>query len=72
MMWLEYMGANRALAAAGWLGTAIAVGSWRLPFSAIATAYRQRRRADALRIPPVSQAWLTEHEAECAKHEGLR
>jgi len=73
MMWLEHLGANRALTAACWPGTAVAAQSWRLPFAAITAAVHQRRAGAAgVRMAPVSRAWLREHEADCVKHEDTR
>ncbi|MBI4485972.1 MAG: hypothetical protein HY655_08185 [Acidobacteria bacterium] len=71
MMWLEQVSANRALTAAGWLGTALVVQSWRIPFAAIAAAVGKRRAA-RVRMAPVSSAWLREYEADCAKHDDAR
>jgi len=72
-MWLEHTGANRALAVACWLGTAIIAQSWRLSLTGITTTVRRLRAAGAsVRMAPVSQAWLREHDAECVKHDDAR
>ena len=71
MIWLEHLGAHRALTSACWLGIAIVARSWRLPFAAIAV-YRRRPGGGRVRMAPVSRAWLREYEAECVKHEDAR
>lgn len=71
MIWVEHVGASRALTAACWLGTAIVVHSWRLPFAAVAAAIG-KRRAGRVRMAPVSSAWLREYEADCVKHDEAR
>ena len=72
MMWLEHIGANRALAIACSLGTAIVVHPWRLTLAAVATTVREARTPGATGISPVSRAWLRENEAEDLKHQDVR
>jgi hypothetical protein len=73
MMWLEHTGANRALAVAFCLGTAIIAQSWRLSLAGITATVRRLRAAGAgVRMASVSQAWLREYDAESVKHEDAR
>jgi hypothetical protein len=73
MMWLEHTAANRAVAVACWLGTAIIVQSLRLSLAGITTTIRRLRATGArVRMASVSQAWLREYDTECAKHEDAR
>lgn len=73
MMWFEHMGANRALTAAYWLGTALVAQSWRSSLTGItATVRRLRSRGASVRVAPASREWLREHEADCAKHDNHR
>jgi chorismate-pyruvate lyase len=73
MMCLEQTGANRALAVACWLGTAVIVPSWRLSLAGVTTTVRRLRAAGTrVRVASVSQAWLREYDAECVKHDDAR
>jgi hypothetical protein len=69
-MWLEQQpGTNRPLATAWWLA-AVIVAQWsRLPLAAAIWATVRGAAGARVRVPPVSRAWLREHEVEQAKHE---
>jgi hypothetical protein len=72
MMWFGPMGANRALAMACWLGTAIVSQSWRLPLAAISTATRRHGAGRGVGLAPVSRAWLEsmQQSAQSTKMRG--
>jgi len=73
MVWLEQIGAGRALGVAYGLGVAIVAQAWRWPWTAIATAVGRRRAGEnGVRMPPVSRAWLREHRVDWMKHGGAR
>ena len=69
IVWLEQLFAHRTLTSASWLGIAVVAQSWRLPFTAIAAAFRRRPGGTRVRMTPVSRAWLQQYEADSIKHE---
>lgn len=69
-VWLEPIVGNLPIGSVRWLGGTLVIQPWRLGVGMVITGLRHVRYGHRrIRVPPLSQDWLRQHESQAAKHQ---